>query len=57
MLRCESIKSNNKIRYDVHLSKKSANTTEVVGNVTNSIPLDDSLNVSLVIIIIIRRIF
>ncbi|KAF0754850.1 Uncharacterized protein FWK35_00018189 [Aphis craccivora] len=38
MLRCESIK------YDVHLSKKSANTTEVVGNVTNSIPLDDSLN-------------
>ncbi|XP_027849169.2 uncharacterized protein LOC114128784 [Aphis gossypii] len=47
ILRCESIKSNDKIKYDVHVSKKSANTTEVVGTVTNSIPFDDSLNLEL----------
>jgi len=30
-----------------YISKKTANTTEIKGNLTNMIPLDDSLNVSL----------
>ncbi|XP_022174004.1 uncharacterized protein LOC111036317 [Myzus persicae] len=42
--RCVSVRSNEKIQFNWYLSKKSANTTEIKGNVTNFIPTDDSLN-------------
>uniref|UniRef100_A0A2S2PQ48 MD-2-related lipid-recognition domain-containing protein n=1 Tax=Schizaphis graminum TaxID=13262 RepID=A0A2S2PQ48_SCHGA len=43
--RCDSsIPTNNKLKYELYLSKKSANTTEIKGVVTNSVPLDDSLD-------------
>jgi len=44
--------SNNKLIYDFYLSKKSANITEIKGNITNLVPFDDSFDVSLVIVII-----
>ncbi|XP_060840903.1 uncharacterized protein LOC132921740 [Rhopalosiphum padi] len=45
LLRCESIP--NKIVFHLYLSKKSANATEIKGNITNYIPFDDSLNLEL----------
>lgn len=38
--------SNNDIQMNFYLSKKSANSTELKGNVTSKIPFDDSLDVS-----------
>ncbi|XP_025419795.1 uncharacterized protein LOC112690089 isoform X2 [Sipha flava] len=40
-IRCQ-IKTNNDIRLNLYLSKKSANTTEIRGNVTIGKPIDDS---------------
>ncbi|CAI6368741.1 unnamed protein product [Macrosiphum euphorbiae] len=42
--RCVSGQSNEKIKFQYYLSKKSANKTEIKGNCTNNIPVDDSLN-------------
>ncbi|XP_022174002.1 uncharacterized protein LOC111036316 [Myzus persicae] len=42
--RCISIQSKNKILFDLYLSKKSAIIAEIKGNITNLIPVDDSLN-------------
>lgn len=44
-LRCQ-IKSTNDIQLNFYLSKKTANTTEIKGNVTFNKPFDDSFNVS-----------
>lgn len=54
MVRCESIKTNGLIQINYYLSKTSSNTTEIKGNVTYYIPLDDTFNVSLDVIIIIK---
>jgi len=45
LVRCVSIP--NKIAFNLYLSKKTANTTEIKGNITNYIPFDDSFNVSI----------
>uniref|UniRef100_A0A2S2NM47 MD-2-related lipid-recognition domain-containing protein n=1 Tax=Schizaphis graminum TaxID=13262 RepID=A0A2S2NM47_SCHGA len=45
LVRCDSIP--NKIVPNLYLSKKSANTTEIKGNITNYIPFDDSLSLEL----------
>ncbi|XP_025198741.1 uncharacterized protein LOC112597045 [Melanaphis sacchari] len=42
--RCDIVQTNNKIKYELYLSKKSANTTEIKGNVTNYVPFDDTLD-------------
>ncbi|XP_060840905.1 LOW QUALITY PROTEIN: uncharacterized protein LOC132921741 [Rhopalosiphum padi] len=42
LVRCVSIP--NKIAFNLYLSKKTANTTEIKGNITNYIPFDDSFN-------------
>ncbi|XP_060881271.1 uncharacterized protein LOC132952828 [Metopolophium dirhodum] len=44
LLRCTSARLNNKIKYELYLGKKSANTTEFLGNITHLVPFDDSLN-------------
>ncbi|XP_026813979.1 uncharacterized protein LOC113554366 [Rhopalosiphum maidis] len=44
VMRCDSFPTNNKLKYELYLSKKSANTTEIKGIVTNLIPLDDSID-------------
>ncbi|XP_050053687.1 uncharacterized protein LOC126549170 [Aphis gossypii] len=44
ILRCNPTRSNNKLIYEFYLSKKSANTTEIKGNITNLVPFDDSLD-------------
>ncbi|XP_022174010.1 uncharacterized protein LOC111036323 [Myzus persicae] len=44
MTRCDSVKSNNKIQFNFYLSKKSVNTTEIKGNISTSIKVDDSIN-------------
>lgn len=46
LTRCSSIQSLDKIIFNLYLSKTSINTTEVKGNITNCIAIDDSLNVS-----------
>lgn len=43
---CESTK-NHKIKFNIYLNKKSYNVTEVKGNITMSIPIDDTLCVSM----------
>ncbi|XP_060842932.1 uncharacterized protein LOC132923118 [Rhopalosiphum padi] len=45
LVRCVSVP--NKIVFNLYLSKKSANTTEIKGNITNYVPFDDSLNLEL----------
>jgi len=50
-LRCTSVQSNNKIIMNYYISKKSAHTTEIKGNLSNSIPIDDSLSVRIVIVV------
>jgi len=50
MLTCES--SNYRFKFNYYLSKLSINTTEIKGNSTYEVPLDDSYAVSIVIIII-----
>jgi len=50
-IRCDSTQSNDPIKINFYLSKTSANTSEIKGNITNSVPIDDSLDVSLDIII------
>lgn len=53
VLRCaDLIQSNEKIQFNYYLNKTSANTTEIKGNFTNSIPIDDSFDVSIDINII-----
>ncbi|XP_022180916.1 uncharacterized protein LOC111041073 [Myzus persicae] len=47
MVRCESIKTNGLIQINYYLSKTSSNTTEIKGNVTYYIPLDDTFNIEL----------
>eukprot|EP00102_Acyrthosiphon_pisum_P022430 XP_016659640.1 PREDICTED: uncharacterized protein LOC107883668 [Acyrthosiphon pisum] len=44
MMRCTSVPSNNKNQFNFYLSKKTANTSEIKGNVTHLEPFDDSLN-------------
>ncbi|XP_022174005.1 uncharacterized protein LOC111036318 [Myzus persicae] len=44
MMRCVSGRSNEKIQFNLYLSKKSTNTTEIKGNITIYVPIDDSLN-------------
>ncbi|XP_026811187.1 uncharacterized protein LOC113552521 [Rhopalosiphum maidis] len=45
LVRCVSMP--NKIVFNLYLSKNSANTTEIKGNITNYVPFDDSLNLEL----------
>ncbi|CAI6377325.1 unnamed protein product [Macrosiphum euphorbiae] len=47
ILRCDLKQSNEKIRFDHYLSKTSATTTEIKGNFTNTVPIDDSLNIEI----------
>lgn len=54
MMSCESIKSNDLIKFNFYLSKTSVNTTEIKGNVTYYVPLDDSFNVSTNFFIVIK---
>ncbi|CAI6368543.1 unnamed protein product [Macrosiphum euphorbiae] len=42
-MKCVSITSLNKIQFNLYLNKTSANTREIKGNITNLIPVDDSL--------------
>eukprot|EP00102_Acyrthosiphon_pisum_P026891 XP_016664101.1 PREDICTED: uncharacterized protein LOC107885128 [Acyrthosiphon pisum] len=46
MIRCSSLSvvTNNKMKFELYVSKKSANTTEILGNVTLLVPFDDSFN-------------
>ncbi|CAH1714086.1 unnamed protein product [Aphis gossypii] len=45
ILRCHPPGINNKILYELYLSKKSANTAEFKGNITNLVPFDDSFDI------------
>ncbi|XP_016660864.1 uncharacterized protein LOC107884034 [Acyrthosiphon pisum] len=47
VIRCDSIQSNDQIKFNLYLSKTSANTSEIKGNITNSVPVDDSLDVEI----------
>ncbi|XP_060881515.1 uncharacterized protein LOC132952993 [Metopolophium dirhodum] len=47
VIRYDSIQSNGQIKFNLYLSKTSANISEIKGNITNSIPIDDSLNVEI----------
>ncbi|XP_022174353.1 uncharacterized protein LOC111036583 [Myzus persicae] len=47
ILRCELSQVNNLIKINYYLSKTSTNTTEIKGNFTNLVPLDDSFNVEI----------
>jgi len=51
MMPCDSAKSNSKIQFDFYLSKTTVNTTEIKGNISALIKIDDSLDVSIVITI------
>jgi len=54
IMSCNLIQSKEKIQFHLYLSKTSANTNEIKGNLSNSIPIDDPLDVSLDIIIIMN---
>ncbi|XP_022174006.1 uncharacterized protein LOC111036319 [Myzus persicae] len=45
IVRCETIKWKDLIKFNFYLSKTSVDTTEIKGNVTYYVPLDDSLNI------------
>ncbi|CAI6368623.1 unnamed protein product [Macrosiphum euphorbiae] len=44
IIRSAADRTNNKIKFELYLSKKSVNTTEILGNTTFLVPLDDSFN-------------
>lgn len=46
MLRCVNSPINNYVKYSYQLYKKSANTTEIRGNISTTIAFDDSFDVS-----------
>ncbi|KAL4148715.1 hypothetical protein QTP88_002884 [Uroleucon formosanum] len=44
MMRCTPAPSNNYNQFNLYLSKKTANTSEIMGNITHLQPFDDSLD-------------
>jgi len=53
MYPCEST-ANHSIKFDLHLSKKTPSITEIKGNITYLIPFDDTLTVSINIIVLLK---
>ncbi|KAF0766097.1 Uncharacterized protein FWK35_00005067 [Aphis craccivora] len=47
LTRCISIQSRDGILFNLYLSKTSVNTTEVKGNITNYVEIDDFLNLEI----------
>ncbi|XP_022174000.1 uncharacterized protein LOC111036313 [Myzus persicae] len=47
IIRCEQSQTNNLMKLNYYISKTSINTTDMKGNMTFLIPLDDSLNVEI----------
>lgn len=57
IIRCEQSQTNNLMKLNYYISKTSINTTEMKGNMTFLIPLDDSLNVSIAVLLLLNCIF
>lgn len=53
-MRCVSIQTNNKVKFDMYLITK---TREIKGNITYFVSMDDYFNISIIIILVKLNIF